>query len=316
MQSVTKKRVGILRGGEGENYHSSLRKGGEILSHITENLAEKWKAYDVLVDKDGVWHMGGVPIQPADLMHRVEVVWNTANPGLSVTLKNLSIPYVGQEHFHGVLEDSKEMLQRHMQKIGLDMPRSLVIPLYQEDFDARPTEQSFGRGPIYEYAIKKAKEVHEKFPAPWMVKSYTLDRNMGIHLAKTFSELVDAIQDGVKHQKSILVEEFISGKIASVHSVPAFRGEDVYTFPLGNTFGIFSLAEKEKLALLAKKLHQHIGAGHYLKSDFILNSRGKVYLLQIESTPDLKPDSHLSESCKLSGAKMRDLVDHILGSAN
>ena len=48
-----------------------------------------------------------------------------------------------------------------MKSVGVQMPRSMVLPVYQKDFD----------GPRERYAIKKAKEVHEKFGAPWMVKS-------------------------------------------------------------------------------------------------------------------------------------------------
>jgi hypothetical protein len=138
---------------------------------------------------------------------------------------------------------------------------------------------------------------------------------MGIHLAKTFPELVDSIEDGVKHERSILVEEFIAGKVASVHSVPMFRNEEIYIFPLGNSFGIFSNEEKEKLSNLVKILHKHIGAKHYLKSDFVLTPRGKVYLLQIEEIPDLKPDSHFSQVCISVGANTHNVVEHILDSA-
>ncbi len=286
----------------GENYGDSLKKGGEILAHISENLSDNWKASDVLLDKDGVWHINGVPIEPADLLHRVDIVWSTVNPSISTTLNNLSIPFIGQNLFHSTLDESKEMLAKHIKKIGLDIPRSVVIPVYQEDFD----------GLREQYAIKKAKEVHAKFGAPWIVRSFTEDKNMGIHLAKTFPELVDSIEDGVKHNKSILVEEFISGKIASVHSVPMFRGEDIYTFPLGTTFGIFSVEEKDKLINFAKRLCNHLGVTHYLKSDFVLNPRGKVYLLQTESIPNLKPDSHFAEVCESIGTKPHHVIKHIL----
>ncbi|MSU44933.1 hypothetical protein EXS45_02025 [Candidatus Nomurabacteria bacterium] len=135
---------------------------------------------------------------------------------------------------------------------------------------------------------------------------------MAIHLAKTFNELVAGIEDGVKHEKSILVEEFISGKIASVHSVPDFRGEKIYIFPLGNAFGNFLPTEKERFVGIAKDLHNHLGAKHYLKSNFILNSKGKVYLLDFESTLDLNPDSHFSQVCNSVGAKAHHVVEHIL----
>jgi len=296
------KRVGILRGGTGKNYAASLKKSGEIISHIFENLSDKYKVVDILVDKEGIWHTNGVPIIPADLIHKVDVVWNTSSPSLSIILDNFSIPNVGVNSFSSALENSKKILREQMEKFGVDMPRSIILPIYQKDFD----------GARDKYAIKKAKEVHEKFAGPWIVKSFTPDTNMGIHLAKTFNELVSAISEGVKHEKSILVEEFIAGKVASVHSVSLLRNQNIYTFPLGNAFGNFSTKEKEKLTTLAKKLYQHIGAKHYLKSDFVLTSRGKVYLLQIESIPDLKPGSHFSQVCESVGAKTHHVVEHIL----
>lgn len=304
MQEVSKKRVGILRGGMGDNYNSSLKKGGDIILHIHENLSDKYKPIDILIDKDHVWHVNGMPINPGDLVSKIDIAWNTTHPSISNVLSSLSIPSVGNGSFSSALENSKEMLKAHMQKLGVSMPRSIVLPVYQADFD----------GPRERYSIKKAKEIHAKFCAPWVVKSFTSDANMGIHLAKTFPQLVNAIEDGVNHDKSILVEEFISGKVAAVHSIKNFRDQDVYTFPLGNTFGNFSTEEKDKLDNLVRQLHDNIGSTHYLKSDFVMNKRGKIYILGINNIPNLKDSSHFSEVCDLVGVKPHHIVDHILES--
>lgn len=292
VETKSKKRVGILRGGVGKHYTHSLQKGGEIISYISEKLSDKYKVIDILVDKDYIWHLGGVPINTSDLVNKIDVVWNTTHPSFSNILDSLAIPNVG----------NKDFLPKQMKQFGVQIPRSVVLPVYQKDFD----------GPRERYSIKKAKEIFQKFSAPWIVKSFTEDESMGIHLAKTFPELVDAIEDGVKHEKSILVEEFIAGKISSVHSVSGFRNEDIYVFPLGNAFGSFSSKEKEKLSNLAKDLHKHINSKHYLKIDFILNPRGKVYLLQIDGMPDLKIDSHFSQVCESVGAKTHSVIEGML----
>jgi D-alanine-D-alanine ligase len=302
MQSGVKKRIGVLRGGAGKHYGSSLKKGGEIILHISENLADKYKVVDILIDKDHVWHCGGVPIIPSNLVNKIDLAWNTTHPSVSNILDSLAIRNTGANSFSYALENNKETLRAQMEKIGVQMPRFIVLPFYQEDFD----------GPREKYSIKKAKEIHQKFSAPWVVKSFTEDSNMGIHLAKTFQELVDAIEDGVKHEKSILIEEFITGKVASMHSLPKFRGQDIYIFPLGKTFGNFSPGEKEKLTNIVKNLHKHLGAEHYLKSNFVLNLRGHVYLLSVDTVPDLNPGSHFSEACEYVGAKMHHVVEHIL----
>lgn len=298
----SKVRVGILRGGTGKNYVSSIEKGGSIILCINENLGEKYKTFDIFVDKNHIWHFNGFPINPGDLVNKIDVIWNTSHQSFSNILNSLSIPNIGKSSFARVLEDNKDMLKEHMKKIGLEMPRSIVLPLYQKDFD----------GSLEKYAVKKAKEIFEKFSSPWIVKSFTDDSNMGIHLAKTYEELINSILDGVKHEKSILVEEFISGKIASMHSLPKFRGQEIYIFPLGNTLGNFSAIEKEKLMTLVKDLHDHIGKGHYLKSDFILTPRGRVYLLGIESIPNFEKNSHFLQACESIGAKSHHVIEHMI----
>ena len=109
-------------------------------------------------------------------------------------------------------------MREHVKSVGILMPRYIISP-------------------------KNAREVFEKFGAPWIVKIFN-----EIKIVKTFDELAEAING----EKNVIVEEFIPGKIASVHSVPKFRDEDIYIFPLGNSFGIFSAEEKEKLANMAK----------------------------------------------------------------
>ncbi|MEK7572266.1 MAG: hypothetical protein AAB493_00175 [Patescibacteria group bacterium] len=324
-----KKVIGVLRGGIWENYEKSLSEGGKIISHIFENLFHKWKPVDILVDKSGNWHLSGLPIKPAQLMNKVDVVWNFSHPSYSKTLLDFSIPNIEVNFFSKTLV-SREMLREHMKKIGINMPRAFIIPVYQKDFDE----------PLEEYAIKKAKEVFEKFASPWIIKPLAEDLNValpgslvglrprvglysrGIHIAKNFPELVSAIIDCIKHQKSILVEEFIFGKTASVHSVAGFRGENIYSFPpIENKNGVivspgkFSSIEKEKLTNLVKKIYHHINTSQYLKSDFILHPSGDIYLTHIEFYPNLDPDSCFFKSCESVGTKAHHIIEHILERA-
>ncbi|MFA6274357.1 MAG: hypothetical protein WC662_04310 [Candidatus Paceibacterota bacterium] len=294
------KKIGILRGGNGEHYENSLKKGGDFLSYVLENFKDKYKPIDIFIDKNDIWHVNGLPIKPADLIHKVDLVWNLSHPKYGQIIKNLSIPHIGSNHFSSTLSQSREMLEKHMQKLGVKMPRHLILPIYQEDFD----------GPIERYAIKKAKEVHEKFSSPWIVKSLIANSNIGIHVAETFPELILAIQDVLDQKESILVEELISGKNAFMHTVSDFRGEDVYTFPLGK----YSKEEKEKLNDITKKLHKHIGASHYLKSNFVLNPTRGIFLTSVEFHPDLEKDSHLHKTCKSVGAEIHQVVDHLIES--
>lgn len=298
-------RVGILRGGTGEEYKNSIERGGNLLSVITENLSHKYKPVDIFIDREGTWHIGGFPILPVDLIHKVDVVWNTTHPSYSATLDGLALPNIGHHSFFLNLENDQEILGKHAKSVGINVAKSILFPAYQKYID----------GDRQLYPILKAKEVHAKFGSPWMVKSMPKDPDMGIHVANIFGELVSAIDDGVNHQKSILVQELIAGKEASVYSVSHFRSQPIYTFPLvhhENQSIKFSNIDREKLFHSAKNLHTHLGARHYLKSSFIITPAGRVYLISIESNPELKQGSHFEQVCASVGAKMHHVVDHVL----
>lgn len=305
---MDKKIVGILRGGEWENYEKSLNDGGKLISHIFENLSHKWKPVDILIDKNGGWHLSGLPIEPAKLVNKVKIIWNTSHPNYSKILQDLSIPTIGVGHFSKLLT-SKELLKEHVKKIGINMPRAFVIPVYQKDFD----------GLFEDFIFKKAKEVFNKFSSPWIVKPFAEDMNVNVYIAKTFPELVNAIAQCAQYKKSILVEEYISGKNISTHSLVGFRGENIYTFPpveIQNdriiSPGKLTFFEKEKLIEITKKIYEHVNASKYLKLDFVLHPSRGFFLTDIEFHPNLEKDSCFHKSCESVGTKRHNVVDYIL----
>src|SRR3989338_498896 len=270
------KRVGILRGGTGKNYKSSLKEGGNIIAYILENLGDKYKTSDILVDRKGVWHLNGIPIMPADLIHKVDVVWNVAYPQASSVLQSFSIPHISQSHFSSALENSREMLREHMESIGVGMSRRVVAP-------------------------EAARDVLEKFGAPWIVKS-----GSEVRIIKIFNELADVI-NGVG---DIIVEEFIGGVPGAVHSVLNFRDENIYAIPPSG----LTAKEKKNVRYLAKNLHTHLGAQHYLKTDFVLHPKRGFFITNIDFSPDLRANSHFEQACQSVGAEMHHLMEHMLES--
>jgi hypothetical protein len=316
---MDKKRIGILRGGAGKHYEKSVAKGGEVISYVFENLSDKYRPIDLFVDKNNILHISGIPANLEDLTNKVDILWNASHPNFSNVLKKLPIPNIRNDS-SSIIEKSRAILNKHIKNYGIKMPEHIVFPastrpsslggpVYQKDFD----------GPKEKYAVKKAKEVLEKFGAPWIVRSFNPDSNMGVRVAKTFPELVDAIADGVAHKESILVEELIAGKNASVHSINNFRGENIYVLPPTEdrngiivSPGNFSADEKDKLIFLAKNLHEYLNMSHYSKFDFRLNPTRGVYLIKMEFLPDLKENSDFIQSCESVGAKSRDVLEHLL----
>ncbi|MEK7569623.1 MAG: hypothetical protein AAB500_01900 [Patescibacteria group bacterium] len=279
------RRIGILRGGR-ENYEMSLWGGGNLIAYLSEVLPHKCRPVDVLVARDGVWHIAGVPGTAGDLMHRVDMVWNVAHPSFSKTLADLSIAEIGMPENFSYLEP--EIWKKEAENLGIKIPRRMILSTYQKDFD----------GDRNRYAVKKAKEVHEKFSPPWQVRSL-IPSHMGVHVASTFNELVDAIEDGVSHEESIQVEELIPGKSVEAHTLSGYRGEKVYVFP-------------GEVNDIAKKLHEHLHPRHYLHSNFIVHPKRGMFLSDLNFVPDLRAGSSLQKLCAQIGTKSHEIVEHML----
>lgn len=290
------KRVGIIRGGRWDDYEASLTRGAEVFSFIDENLKEKWKPVDIFIDCKGVWHIGGLPILPIDLHHRVDMVWNTAGPEAGVILEGLNISHFGVPAFANALSTSRKILEDHMRRTDISMPMHLAIPAYQEDLD----------GNVEKYAAKHAKAVFEKFGSPWVVQSLSKENSTGVHVAKTFPDLVNAIIDGAEHGVAMMVEELITGEEVKTHSLTNFRDQDVYILP-----SLYKGKDLEKLHDIVNTLHNHTGAG-YIHAHFTLHPRRGVILRNLEFSPDLKENSDLDQALKNVGIKPHNILESLL----
>lgn len=304
-------RVGILRGGE-EGYESSIEHGASFATLLSDYLSNKYRHVDIFIDSAGVWHVRGVPVLPADLVHKVDVVWNTAGIKYAPVLNSFYLPNIGGAVFLAGLLKNREFLKEHVRNLGLKIARHILLPAYQKDFD----------GPQEIYAVNKAKEVFNKFASPWLVRSFNKDENVGIHLAKTFPELVRAILDLSSHNDSILVEEFIEGRKVHLHSFPYFRNETDYHLPISEEKGeqIITPAKietktKNELLLINKKLMSDLGVDHYLKTVYILHPNKGIFLQEIEFSPVFFRDVSLRKAGESIGVKMHHLVDRLLEKA-
>ncbi|MDQ3245020.1 MAG: hypothetical protein M3P22_01570 [bacterium] len=303
-------KIGILRGGNTEHYSTSIKQGGDLMLFIMDNLSHKFTPVDIFVDKDGIWHTKGIPLYLADLSHKVDVIWNTTHNSFAQMLYNFNIPVFNGGSHSSFYDNNQNILREHIKNTGGMMPKSILFPAYQLDFD----------GSIDSFVQKKAQEVFNKFGAPWVIKTYTKDSGVGIHIAHTYPKLIEALFDLVSHSHtSILVEELILGKATSVHSLQGYRGEEFYNFPLLETSHnqislphIFSTEEKNKLFIYTKELHKNLNDQNYMKIDYVIGSNGKIYITDVAFHPDIRENSHLAQSILSVGSKIHNVFEHIV----
>jgi len=352
-------KVGVIRGGISGEYQVSLASGSQVLEHLrSDKMKDKYHAVDIFIDRDGIWHVGGIPTTMDKLIYKVDVIVNALHGDygedgkVQQELEQWKIPYTGSGPFASAIGYNKFLSKQEFSKLGIKTPRHILYPAYQEDFDPvreRPREASasvtLGRlfsngvdGPREEYAVKKAKEVLERLPPPWIVKPLTGGSSMGVHVCKTFQALVNAFQVGINEKVSVLVEEFINGKEATVGVIDNFRGKSVYSLPpieiripKTATFfdnevkyngqsqeicpGNFTDEEKAELERLASLIHTGLDLSHYSRSDFIIHPRKGIYALEVNTLPGLTAESLMPKALNAVGSNLPEFIEHIINLA-
>ncbi len=303
-------RIGIIRTNHDDREHA-FNQANSFFTYIEDNLFHKYKAVDIFVDKNNVWHYKGVPILPMDLEHKIDIIWNEYHGDLYQTIKSLGIPHIDFNPFSSLLKQNKTLLQEHLSKINISIPRHIIISGYQKDIDQD----------IDYFALKKGKEIFEKFGSPWLIKSLTDEKNEPIHVIKTFPELIQIIKKYSLAEKSILVEELISGRKIETHTIPNFKNYNLYH--------LISLEKKEdkffktklednhkkELYALIDKLHNSLGDNKYLKTEFILTPKGHFYLSNFNTTLHVKENRGLRETLKYLNMHLEEVVDHFIHKA-
>lgn len=316
---MPKTRVGVVRGGKGHEYEVSLATGGGVLKSLSR---ERYEPVDILITKDGLWHVQGVAIAPAALPRYVDVVFNALHGEfgedgeIQKIFDTIGIPYTGSGHFASAIGINKTKTNELLRGKGIKVPHGLGI-----SFDGRLIEDY-------------AREVFLKVPPPWIVKPADKGSSVGISVVRLYPDLPQAIADCFQISDHILVEEFIKGKEATCGVIDGFRGHTYYALPpieirkptpssfwtyedkySGKTEevcpGCFSDEEKRQIETTAVKVHEQLGLRHYSRTDFIVSPRG-IYVLEPNTLPGLTPASLLPKALEAVGCGYAEFLDHLI----
>ncbi len=314
-------RVAVLRGGPSSEYEVSLKSGGTVL----KSLPPQYKGSDILIDRKGVWHLGGVASQPHHILNQHDVVFNALHGEygedgtVQKLLESFSVPYTGSRRVASAIGIHKVLSKEAFLRAGILTPRHRIISL-----ERKVGDQIF--------------EVFRTFSMPAVIKPTKLGSSVGITIARDFASLEKGIRDVLFRAPEVMIEEFVSGKEVTCGVVENFRGSSIYPlFPVeivppgtcdffdyhakysGESHEIcparLSSYERETIQDLAVAAHRAIGARHYSRSDFIITPRGNIYILEINTLPGLTTESLLPKSIHAVGSTLSHFFDHVLTSA-
>lgn len=316
-------KVGVLRGGLGHEYDVSLRTGANIITNLP---SEKFQPVDILITKDGKWHLSGLPVSPEQAVRRVDVIFNALHGQygedgqVQQFLDYLGGKYTGSRALASALGMNKPKAKEIFRQAGLKVPQDIVLR-QNANFD-------FEAG---------AYEAFRRLSPPWIIKPADSGSSVGLYLARTYPELVLAIRSAFNFSDEVMVEEYIKGREATCGVIERMRSNDYYALlPIeiipstpGRLFdyeakyggetkeicpGSFSLAEKREIERLAKEVHKLLDLKHYSRADFIVSPKG-IYVLEVNTLPGLTNESLIPKSLKATGISYPQFLEHVINLA-
>ncbi len=317
------KRVGVLRGGPSSEYEVSLNTGANVLSALRGQLKDQYQAHDILIDKQGNWHMDGLPVLSEDLSSRVDVIFNALHGayGEDGIVQNIfeiqGMPFTGSGSVASAVGMNKMLSRNAFGHQGIKIALGKEISSDDIKNDAQ--------------AI--AGELFRSFPIPAVVKPTSAGSSVGISIVRTQEELIKALKKAAEHGSSVLIEEYIAGTEVTVGVIEGFRDQELYVLPVVEirpTTAFFDYEAKyagksqeivpanlshkikEELSKLAQKAHRALGLRHYSRSDFIIHPRRGIYILETNTLPGLTNESLVPKALRAVGSDTHELVRHLI----
>lgn len=292
-----KLRIAVFVGGPSAEHEVSLKTGAMILEHLDP---ERYEVRRVFINKRGRW---SVPLKKLKGLIDVAFIAIHGEYGedgtLQALLEEAHIPFTGSGSTASRLGMDKIVAGELFTKAGLTMP-----------------------------------PVPTKFPV--VVKPSDRGSSVGVTIAKNTGELLPAIQNALHTSPRVMFQQYIVGREVTC-GVLEINGRAVTLppteiIPVASSFFDFkakyapggsreitppnlpndTIKRIQRVALTA---HRAIGCRGMSRTDTILDARGNIFVLEINTIPGMTKTSLLPQAAAAAGISFPKLLDYIIASA-
>lgn len=308
-------RIAVLRGGTDNLHEISLKSGGYVLNV----LDQKYNVDDIVLTKEERWFKNGIETTRSDAFKDAGIVFNACHGECSKSQRYMDafgIKYTGSKVLGNGLSLNKVHSKRIFAENNIQTPYAKVFEKY-DDMN------------IEEVAV----EIFRTMPLPLVLKPINSGSSIGVIYVSDFETLLFGLNELVKENDKVLIEEYIVGKEASVGVIEKYRECGLYSLlPVEiekediilshenkydggielNCPGTFSESEKRELMECAKKAHEILELNHYSNSDFIIHPTRGIFILETNALPSLHEQSIYPKSLEYIGSNYDEFLDHII----
>ncbi|KTD44702.1 D-alanine--D-alanine ligase family protein [Legionella quateirensis] len=338
----------LLYGGKSGEHEVSLISASSVLRHLN---SEKYHIIPIAMDKNGQFHLHTyadllnykekLPVitehsKPLDslvsngrLAVEADVVFPVVHGplyedgSLQGLLELAGVAYVGCDVLPSAIGMDKDMARRVACINGLHSAQYKLLSWHTTSAE----RQQF------------CSEVSAEFGWPLFVKPCSLGSSVGIHKAKNMAELVAAVDDALRYDEEILVEEYIQGReielavLENIKPSATPRVSVVGEIRVNHPDGFYSYTAKylesgqtdliipallnnkldERLKQAAAEIFSRLKCKGMARVDFFVNDKTEeIYFNEINTLPGFTSISMYPKLWQASGLTYPDLLDELI----
>lgn len=167
---------------------------------------------------------------------------------------------------------------------------------------------------------------------PLVVKPRFEGSSVGVQIVTTHEQWTNAMIGAARSYSQIMAEEYLAGReftcvvlgeealpvIEIVANAGDFYNYDAKYAPGGSTHIVPAQIDEDlaaRLQMLALSVHRLLGLRDYSRTDFIVSTEGRPYILEVNTLPGLTTTSLLPDACAAIGISYEALVERLVGYA-
>lgn len=228
---------------------------------------------------------------------------------IQAALDLLGVPYTGSDYLGSAMAMDKAVAKRMMDSCGV------LTPKWQE----------------IRYTAADVPELARTLPIPCAVKIVNGGSSIGVKLPDTREELERDLTELLYYGSRAVVEEKIAGRELTVPVLgdAALCPIEIVP-PEGSTFDYVAkyqsgsegarelcpapISEEERRLLsdAALRVHRALGLAVYSRADFILDSSGRAWCLEVNTLPGMTPASLIPKAAAEAGIGYAELCGRIV----
>lgn len=303
------RKVAILYGGLSTEREISLKTGRAVFDAIQATNFEA-----VLVDADR---------QLAEKMHEIKPdVAFIALHGkfgedgcVQGLLEILGIPYTGPGVMASSLAMNKIMTKKILAYEGIPTPGFMSISAAVGSPD------------------DLAGLILDNCELPLVLKAPNQGSSIGVCFAFKPEDVASGVQECIKYDTEILVEEFIKGRELTASVLGNDNPEVLPLLEITSTTGVYDYTSKYTVGLsshfvpelpedteqeirdMAVKTYKAVGCAGLSRVDFLLSDDNKAYVIEINTSPGMTETSLFPDAARAAGISFSELVEKLINLA-